>query len=125
MKIERAGRYKDKLNPVSKRVEQVQGWLQQISAEDFLEDDKTRLASYNAFQEAVEACLETSWICTSTSIPSGVCGRIRNTGRQSAGRRCERCWEPRRLSSLQQLSLDLRSSIGSQSSSTALFSNEG
>jgi hypothetical protein len=53
MKIERAGRYKDKLNLVSKRVEQVQGWLQQISAEEFLEDDKTRLASFKAFQEAV------------------------------------------------------------------------
>ena len=58
MKIERAGRYKDKLNLVSKRVEQVQEWLQQISAEEFLEDDKTRLASYKAFQEAVEACLD-------------------------------------------------------------------
>jgi hypothetical protein len=50
MKIERAGRYKDKLNLVSKRAGQAQGWLQQISAEEFLEDDKTRLASYKAFQ---------------------------------------------------------------------------
>jgi uncharacterized protein YutE (UPF0331/DUF86 family) len=67
MKIERAGRYKDKLNLVSKRVEQVQGWLQQISAEEFLEDDKTRLASYKAFQEAVEACLDlVAMICAKT-----------------------------------------------------------
>ncbi len=58
MKIERASRYKDKLSLISKRVEQIESWLSPDSPEEFLEDDKTRLASYKAFQETVEACLD-------------------------------------------------------------------
>jgi uncharacterized protein YutE (UPF0331/DUF86 family) len=58
MKTERASRYKDKLNLISKRAEQIDDWLSLVSAEDFLEDDKTKLASYKAFQEAVEACMD-------------------------------------------------------------------
>jgi uncharacterized protein YutE (UPF0331/DUF86 family) len=58
MKIERASRYKDKLSLISKRVEQIESWLSLDSPEEFLEDDKTRLASYKAFQETVEACLD-------------------------------------------------------------------
>lgn len=58
MKLERASRYKDKLNLISKRAGQIDEWLSQAPAEDFLEDDKTRLASYKAFQEAVEACMD-------------------------------------------------------------------
>jgi uncharacterized protein YutE (UPF0331/DUF86 family) len=55
---ERFGRYKDKLDIVFKRAGQAQRWLDEISPDDFLEDDKTKLASYKAFQEAVEACLD-------------------------------------------------------------------
>jgi uncharacterized protein YutE (UPF0331/DUF86 family) len=58
MKIERAGRYKDKLDLIFKRTGQAQDWLAEVSSEVFLEDDKTKLASYKAFQEAVEACLD-------------------------------------------------------------------
>jgi uncharacterized protein YutE (UPF0331/DUF86 family) len=58
MKIERARRYKDKLSLISKRVEQIESWLSLDSPEEFLEDDKTRLASYKAFQETVESCLD-------------------------------------------------------------------
>lgn len=58
MKMERASRYKDKLNLISKRAGQIDEWLSLASAEDFLEDDKTKLASYKAFQEAVEACMD-------------------------------------------------------------------
>lgn len=58
MKLERASRYKDKLNLISKRAGQIDEWLSLAPAEDFLEDDKTRLASYKAFQEAVEACMD-------------------------------------------------------------------
>lgn len=50
MKLERASRYKDKLNLISKRAGQIEDWLSLVPAEDFLEDDKTRLASYKAFQ---------------------------------------------------------------------------
>ncbi|MGV8174764.1 MAG: DUF86 domain-containing protein [Methanothrix sp.] len=55
---ERSGRYKDKLDIVFKRAGQAQRWIGEISPDDFLEDDKTKLASYKAFQEAVEACLD-------------------------------------------------------------------
>lgn len=58
MKIERAGRYKDELDLIFKRAGQAQSWLEEVSSEVFLEDDKTKLASYKAFQEAVEACLD-------------------------------------------------------------------
>ncbi|MEI8002830.1 MAG: HepT-like ribonuclease domain-containing protein [Methanothrix sp.] len=56
MNIERAGRYKDKLDLIFKRAGQAHDWLEEVSSEVFLEDDKTKLASYKAFQEAVEAC---------------------------------------------------------------------
>jgi uncharacterized protein YutE (UPF0331/DUF86 family) len=58
MKTERANRYNGKLNLISKRAGQIDEWLSQAPAEDFLEDDKTKLASYKAFQEAVEACMD-------------------------------------------------------------------
>ncbi len=58
MKTDRVTRYKDKLNLATKRAEQIEFWLSPISREEFLEDDKTRLASYKAFQEMVEACLD-------------------------------------------------------------------
>ena len=58
MKIERAGRYKDKLDLIFKRSGQALIWLEEVSAEVFLEDDKTKLASYKAFQEAVEASMD-------------------------------------------------------------------
>ena len=58
MKIERAGRYKDMLDLIFKRAGQAESWLEEVSADVFLEDDKTKLASYKAFQEAVEACLD-------------------------------------------------------------------
>jgi uncharacterized protein YutE (UPF0331/DUF86 family) len=85
LKIERAGRYKDKLNLVSKRVELAQGWLQQISAEEFLEDDKTRLASYKAFQEAVEACLDlVAMMCKdSKMVPKDDYGNLETLGELS------------------------------------------
>ncbi len=58
MNLERASRYKDKLNLISKRAGQIDEWLSLVSEEDFLEDDKTKLALYKSFQEAVEACMK-------------------------------------------------------------------
>ena len=55
---ERAGRYQDKLEVVFKRAAQAQEWLEEVSVEDFMGDDKTKLASYKAFQEALEACMD-------------------------------------------------------------------
>lgn len=58
MKTERAGRYRDKLNLIILRAGQAQSWLDEEGPEDFLEDDKTKLATYKAFQEAVEASMD-------------------------------------------------------------------
>jgi uncharacterized protein YutE (UPF0331/DUF86 family) len=58
MKAERAGRYRDKLNLIILRAGQAQSWLEEEDPEDFLEDDKTKLATYKAFQEAVEASMD-------------------------------------------------------------------
>jgi uncharacterized protein YutE (UPF0331/DUF86 family) len=58
MRKERAGRYKGKLDLIFKRAGQAQDWLEEVSSEVFLKDDKTMLASYKAFQEAVEACTD-------------------------------------------------------------------
>lgn len=58
MEIERAGRYKDKTNIILKRASQIESWVQDISVDQFLEDDRTKLATYKAFQEIVEACMD-------------------------------------------------------------------
>lgn len=56
--IQRARRYRDKLDLIVLRAEQAQTWLDEDLPEVFLEDDKTKLATYKAFQESVEASLD-------------------------------------------------------------------
>jgi uncharacterized protein YutE (UPF0331/DUF86 family) len=58
MKPERAGRYRDKLDLIILRAGQAQSWLEEEGPDDFLADDKTKLATYKAFQEAVEASMD-------------------------------------------------------------------
>lgn len=58
MKIERARRYRDKLDLVVLRARQAQTWLEEDCPEAFLADDRTKLATYKAFQESVEASLD-------------------------------------------------------------------
>lgn len=58
MKMERIKRYKDKIGKASKRADQINQWALEISQEDFIKDEKTMLATYKAFQEMVEACLD-------------------------------------------------------------------
>ena len=58
MEIVRARRYKDKINIIIKRANQIEGWVQDFSSDQFLEDDRTKLATYKAFQEIVEACMD-------------------------------------------------------------------
>jgi uncharacterized protein YutE (UPF0331/DUF86 family) len=58
MEIDRAKRYKDKTNIILKRSDQIRGWTASLQAADFLEDEKTKLATYKAFQEIVEACMD-------------------------------------------------------------------
>ncbi|MCX6677355.1 MAG: DUF86 domain-containing protein [Methanothrix sp.] len=58
MEIERARRYKDKTNIIIKRAHQIESWVQDISSDQFQDDDRTKLATYKAFQEIAEACMD-------------------------------------------------------------------
>jgi uncharacterized protein YutE (UPF0331/DUF86 family) len=58
MEIERAKRYKDKTCIIIKRSNQIESWVQDLSYDQFLDDDRTKLATYKAFQEIVEACMD-------------------------------------------------------------------
>ncbi|MEK6950227.1 MAG: DUF86 domain-containing protein [Nanoarchaeota archaeon] len=53
MDLARLKRYKDKLNLVSRRIQEIQEWQ-----EDFLKQEKDKLACYKALQEAVEGCFD-------------------------------------------------------------------
>ena len=56
---------------VFKRAGQVEEWLANVSEDEFLEDDKTKLAVYKAFQEAVEASLDlVAMMCKDLGITS-------------------------------------------------------
>lgn len=53
MDIDRLKRYKEKLDLIEKRLDELIEWK-----ESFLSDEKSKLASYKAFQEIVEASMD-------------------------------------------------------------------
>ena len=53
MQVDRLKRYKDKLDLIDKRIDELIEWKG-----DFLLDEKSKLASYKAFQEIVEASMD-------------------------------------------------------------------
>ncbi len=57
MDIERAKRYKDKLDFIMEKVNDIEEWAS-VDVSDFISDKKTRLAVYKAFQELVEASFD-------------------------------------------------------------------
>ncbi|MCX6664559.1 MAG: DUF86 domain-containing protein [Euryarchaeota archaeon] len=57
MDIERRDRYKDKLELIEKRLQEIEEWTD-ISSEDFISDERTKLATYKAFQEVSESCMD-------------------------------------------------------------------
>lgn len=57
MDIERSDRYKDKLELIEKRLREIEEWTD-ISSEKFIHDEKTKLATYKAFQELAESCMD-------------------------------------------------------------------
>jgi len=57
MDIERAKRYKDKLNFIFEKINDIEEWTS-VDISDFISDKKTRLAVYKAFQELVEASFD-------------------------------------------------------------------
>ena len=46
MKVERIKRYKDKINVIMRRSENISEWIREYGEEDFLRDEKTKLATY-------------------------------------------------------------------------------
>ena len=55
---ERIKRYKDKINIIVRRSGNINEWTEGYEAENFLRDEKTKLATYKAFQEIVESCMD-------------------------------------------------------------------
>lgn len=69
MDEDRIRRYWDKINLISKRSDEIREWID-ISPEDFAKDEKTKLATYKAFQEIVEACMDIiAMMCKDLKIP--------------------------------------------------------
>ncbi|HEC88745.1 MAG TPA: DUF86 domain-containing protein [Thermoplasmata archaeon] len=60
IEIGRAKRYKDKIDLINERVEDIKEWLSDISIEEFIEDKKLKFATYKAFQEIVETEMDIS-----------------------------------------------------------------
>jgi len=69
MEEDRLKRYWDKINLISKRSDEIRKWTG-IRSEDFIGDEKTKLATYKAFQEVVEASMDVvAMICKDLKIP--------------------------------------------------------
>ena len=58
MENSRIRRYLAKLELIEERLGDIEGWVKGLALKQFTEDKKTRLATYKAFQEAVEACAD-------------------------------------------------------------------
>lgn len=58
MEIERAKRYKDKINIIIKRAHQIESRVQDISSDQFQDDDRTKLATCKAFLEIGDASMD-------------------------------------------------------------------
>lgn len=70
MEENRLKRYRDKLNIIRKRKKEIKEWIKGFSVENFLTDEKTKLAVYKAFQEIVEAEMDIlAMICKDSKIP--------------------------------------------------------
>ncbi len=68
MNESRIKRYRDKINLITKRREEINEWIG-IGSHDFVKDEKTKLATYKAFQEAVEACMDiVAMMCKDSAI---------------------------------------------------------
>lgn len=68
MNNDRRDRYKDKIELIEKRIREIDEWTT-ISSEEFLEDERTKLATYKAFQELAESCMDIiAMVCKDVKI---------------------------------------------------------
>ena len=69
MMVERIKRYRDKINVILERREHIREWIGESGAEEFIHDEKTKLAVYKAYQEIVESCMDIiAMVCTDEKI---------------------------------------------------------
>lgn len=69
MDEDRTKRYWDKINLISKRSDEIREWTAP-PPKDFISDEKTKLATYKAFQEIAEACMDiVAMMCKDLGIP--------------------------------------------------------
>ena len=57
MNTDRLNRYKEKIDIIEKRIQEAEEWTD-ISSDKFLQDERTKLATYKAFQELAESCMD-------------------------------------------------------------------
>ena len=68
MEENRLKRYQDKIDLILRRMEEINEWAD-INSKDFINDERTKLATYKAFQEAIEACMDiTAMSCKDLKI---------------------------------------------------------
>jgi len=66
----RRRRYLQKLELIGLRMENILSWTRGLSVEEFSSDEKTRLATYKALQEVIEASMD---ICAMMARDLGLC----------------------------------------------------
>jgi len=78
MDVDRIIRYKEKANIIFKRADQIEEWALDIPPDQFHGDDKTKLATYKAFQEIVEGAMDmVAMMCRDSGIvPKDDCSNI-------------------------------------------------
>lgn len=66
----RLKRYREKIIHMEERISLINEWVSNYSDEDFISDEKTKLAVYKAFQEIVESAMDIiAMICKDASVP--------------------------------------------------------
>ncbi|MHA1589959.1 MAG: type VII toxin-antitoxin system HepT family RNase toxin [Candidatus Njordarchaeales archaeon] len=66
----RLKRYYEKIAHAEKRISQINEWIAGYTEKDFVNDEKTKLAVYKAFQEAVESIMDIiAMMCKDEGIP--------------------------------------------------------
>ena len=69
IEIERYQRYLDKIAFIQNRIKLAFQWINELSFKELLRDEKSKLAIYKAFQEAIEAMLDViAMICKDLMI---------------------------------------------------------
>ncbi|MGB7000996.1 MAG: DUF86 domain-containing protein [Halobacteriota archaeon] len=58
MTTKRVERYRDKINVIQERCGEITEWTGEYEVEFYTRDEKTKLATYKAFQEIAESCMD-------------------------------------------------------------------